>query len=149
MSGELLALVPEAPSTHPHHGSLHPLDHLRAQFEIATASLLGGLTNVVVLASGMGSAFSLQYSRLIATVGRHDLHHASGNNPEYLNIIHEVSRQHAGMIAQMARTLAATPEVNAEGSMLDHTAILYLSDNDEQHHCKPRSGLSFSSAGAS
>jgi hypothetical protein len=134
MTEALQAVVPEDPSTNALHTSDHPLDHLRAQFEIATAALLGGLTNVVVLASGTGSAFNVQYSSLIDTVARHDLHHESGGNPEYLETIHEVSRQHVDMIAQMARTLAATPEVGGDGSMLDHTIILYISDNGEQHH---------------
>lgn len=33
-----------------------------------------------------------------------------------------------------AYPLAATPEVGASGSMLDHTAIVFMSDNGEQHH---------------
>ncbi|MDH5676568.1 MAG: DUF1552 domain-containing protein [Myxococcales bacterium] len=134
MGDTLAAVAPEDPSTNALYASGHPLDALRAQFDIATASLLGGLTNVVVLASGTGSGFDVQYSSLIDTVGRHDLHHESSGNPEYLSVIHEVSRQHVLMIAKMARTLAATPEVGADGTMLDHTAILYISDNGEQHH---------------
>jgi hypothetical protein len=134
MDDALRAVAPTDPTVNPLYTTGHPLDQLRAQFEIATAALLGGLTNVVVLASGTGSAFDLQYASLIDTVGRHDMHHESGSNAEYLATIHEVTRQHTHMIAAMARTLAATPEASADGNMLDHTAILYLSDNGEQHH---------------
>jgi hypothetical protein len=133
VSDALSAVVPEDPATNLVYASTDPLDHLRAQFDIATAALLGGLSNVVVLASGTGSAFDVHYSGLI-DVGRHDLHHESDGNPTYLDTIHEVSRQHVTMIAKMARTLAATPEVGGEGTVLDHTAILYVSDNGEQHH---------------
>ena len=134
MGDTLAEVAPPDPAEGGLYASMHPLDQLRAQFDIATAALLGGLTNVVVLASGTGSAFDVQYSSLIDTVGRHDLHHESSGNAEYLSTIHEVTRQHAGMIANMARTLAATPEPGGEGSMLDHTAIIYMSDNGEQHH---------------
>lgn len=134
MSDALGTVVPEDPSTNLLYASTDPLDHLRAQFDIATSALLGGLSNVVVLASGTGSAFDVHYSGLIDGVGRHDLHHESDGNPTYLDTIHEVSRQHVAMIAKMARTLAATPEVGGEGTVLDHTAIIYVSDNGEQHH---------------
>jgi len=36
------------------------------------------------------------------------------------------------MIAKMARDLAAVPE--GDGSMLDHTAIVFMSDNGSTHH---------------
>ncbi|MEO1271516.1 MAG: DUF1552 domain-containing protein [Myxococcota bacterium] len=136
MRDTLNAVKPEEPDVGMLYQSPHPLDHLRAQFDIATAALLGGLTHVVVIASGTGSAFSVRYSSVISDVDRHNLHHQSGSVPEYLQAIHEVTRQHVAMIAKMARTLAATPEVGASGSMLDHTAILYMSDNGEQHHSK-------------
>jgi hypothetical protein len=38
----------------------------------------------------------------------------------------------------MARTLADTPEESGEGSMLDHTLIVYVGDNGEQHHSSAR-----------
>ena len=42
------------------------------------------------------------------------------------------------LVARLARTLAATPEVGASGSMLDHTVFLFRSDNGEQHHSTAR-----------
>lgn len=105
---------------------------LEAQFEIATASLLGGLTNTVVLASGT-SGFNVHYDETITRLGRHDLQHGIGT-PENWDAIAAVTRKHVELIAKLARTLAATPEIGANGSMLDHTAIVFMSDNGEQHH---------------
>lgn len=135
MAAQVRPLLPVAPSQNPllsGSGTPDSLKWLEAQFEIATASLLGGLTNVVVLASA-SSGFDVRYDSIIPNVGRHDLQHGIGNAANW-NAIAGVTRKHVELSARLARTLAATPEVNASGSMLDHTAILYLSDNGEQHH---------------
>jgi hypothetical protein len=105
---------------------------LEAQFQIATTCLLGGLTNNVVLASGT-SDFNVHYGPNITSLIRHDLQHLIAD-PTNWNAIHTITQMHIALIAQLARTLAATPEVGASGSMLDHTAILFISDNGEQHH---------------
>jgi len=130
----LLAAKPEDPETNPLYTSDAPLDHLRAQFQLATAALIGELTQVVVIASATGSGFGIPYPGIIDGVARHDLHHGSDSNPEYRDAIAEASRQHVAMIAQMARSLDATPEVGGDGTMLDNTLILYMSDNGEKHH---------------
>jgi hypothetical protein len=132
--------APEDPSTNPLYGTGDHLDALEAQFENVTAALLGGLTHVAVITSGTGGGFGyMNYARVFADfpgvddqLGRHDLHHGSASNPEYVQAIHAVSAEHVRMIATMARALDAVPEGN--GTMLDHTAIVYVSDNGEQHH---------------
>ena len=134
MEDTLNGVKPPGPDESPLYGSTRPLDRLQAQFDLVTAALLGGLTNVAVLTSGTGYAFDLRYSSIIGGVGRHDLHHESGGNATYRNAIHEVTRAHVGMVAELARTLQATPEIGGDGSMLDNTVIVYLSDNGEQHH---------------
>ena len=131
MSGVLNGVVPADPSVNPLYSSSDPMDHLQAQFDLATAALQGGLTNVVVLTSGTG-AFDMAYPSIISGVQRHDLHHGSGGNQTYLDAVHEVSRTHVSMIAKMARALHATPE--GGGTMLDNTVILFMPDNGEQHH---------------
>ncbi len=105
---------------------------LAAMFQIATTSLLGGLTNTVVLASG-SSGFDIHYDPTITSSGRHDLQHGI-NTPANWTAISTITTMHVSLIAQLARTLAATPEVGSSGSMLDHTAIVFISDNGEQHH---------------
>lgn len=136
MASAVQPLLPVAPAVNPLLTTAgtppDSLKWLEAQFEIATASLLGGLTNTVVLASGT-SGFDVRYPSVIANIGRHDLQHGIGN-PANWTAIAAVTRKHVELIAKLARTLASTPEVGAPGSMLDHTAIVYMSDNGEQHH---------------
>lgn len=140
MATAVRPLLPPAPSANPlltTAGS--PPDSLKwleAQFEIATASLLGGLTNLVVIASG-SSGFDVRYA-LNGGIGRHDLQHGIDNGPNWTAIA-QVTTKHVELIARLARTLLATPEVGAGGgTMLDHTAILFMSDNGEQHHSEGR-----------
>jgi hypothetical protein len=128
-------LLPPAPGVNPllaGSGVPDSLKWLEAQFQIATTALLGGLTNTVVLASGT-SGFDVRYDSIIPTIGRHDLQHGVENAANWTAIA-AVTRKHVELCANLARTLAATPEVGASGSMLDHTVILFLSDNGEQHH---------------
>lgn len=105
---------------------------LEAQFEIGTAALIAGLTNVVTLTSGSGGQRFGKYPEL----GAQDLHGlghggsiAGRTNEESFIVIHQL---HTRLIAEMARKLAAIPEGN--GTMLDNTTILFLSDSGDGHH---------------
>ncbi|MCB9669134.1 MAG: DUF1552 domain-containing protein [Alphaproteobacteria bacterium] len=133
---------PEDPSTNPLYATGAHLDVLHAQFDNVAAALVGGLTNVAVITSGTGdSGFGrmvygsvLQgYPALDNALERHDLHHLSSGSQPHIDAIHDVSREHVRRIADLARTLEATPEIGG-GTMLDHTVIVYLPDNGEQHH---------------
>ncbi|MBK7863473.1 MAG: DUF1552 domain-containing protein [Archangiaceae bacterium] len=139
MAAAVRPLLPVAPATNPllmTSGNVpDSMKWLEAQFQIATSALLGGLTNVVVLASG-SSGFDVHYE-LLGGIGRHDLQHGIETAANW-SAIQAVTTAHVGLIAKLARTLMATPEVNASGSMLDHTAILFMSDNGEQHHSESR-----------
>lgn len=137
--GRLLSLedtlrmhAPQGPEDNPLYGSDDGLVQLEAQFELATAALLGELTNVVVLGSGTGNDFGLRYPS-VSPVGRHDMHHGSSREPSLLAAIHEITRRQVQLIANLASRLAATPDVGG-GTMLDRTLIVYVSDNGEQHH---------------
>lgn len=139
MKNALLAVKPSEPGLldPDPYASDDPLEQLRLQADIATASLLCGLTNVAVVSFGSGSYYwSLQYPGLVdlypgkQMIGGHDLRH--GDGPEFHEVLHEVSSRGIAEMARMARTLAATPE--AGGTMLDNTLLLYMSDNGEQHH---------------
>ena len=136
MAAAVRPLLPVAPASNPlitvSGTTPDSLKWLEAQFQIATASLLGGLTNNVILASA-SSGFDVHYDSVIAGIGRHDLQHGIGVASNFTAIA-AITRKHVDLIAQLARTLAATPEVGATGSMLDHTAIVFMSDNGEQHH---------------
>jgi hypothetical protein len=140
MAAQVTPLLPPHPSVNPllQGGSTPPdsLKWLEAQFELATTALLGGLTNVVVLAAGT-SGFDVAYDPGIASVGRHDLQHGIDNAANWTGIA-AVTRKHVALVAKLARALAETPELHASGSMLDHTAIVLMSDNGEQHHSEGR-----------
>ncbi|MBX5482127.1 MAG: DUF1552 domain-containing protein [Myxococcaceae bacterium] len=140
MAAKVQPLLPPAPADNPLlQGGGSPPDSLKwleAQFEIATSALLGGLTNLVVLASGT-SGFDVHYDSIIPDIGRHDLQHGI-DNPGNYTAIAAVTRKHVELVAKLARALEATPEVGADGTMLDHTIIVYMSDNGEQHHSEAR-----------
>jgi hypothetical protein len=110
-----------------------PLQRFRQQLDVAVGALMGGLTNVCVVGCGTGDDFDLAYPTIFPSKKRHDLHHESAMTPEYLQVIHEVTRQQVQAIAGVARRLANTPDVLG-GTMLDNTVIVYIGDNGEQHH---------------
>jgi hypothetical protein len=140
MAAQVRPLLPPAPAVNPLiQGAGTPPDSLKwfeAQFEIATTALLGGLTNTVVLATGT-SGFDVSYDPSISSSGRHDLQHGIDNDGNWTAIA-AVTRKHVELVAKLARALEATPELHASGSMLDHTAIVFMSDNGEQHHSEGR-----------
>lgn len=124
--------------------SAHPLTRLEAQYRIATAALMGDLTRTVVLTSSTGSAFShTRYTSLTSiftedsnfdgTVPwRHGVCHEAGGNATYQKVLDRVIGRQVELIAQLARDLASVPEGN--GTMLDHTVIVFMSDNGSTHH---------------
>lgn len=124
--------------------SAHPLLRLEAQYRLATAALMGDLTRTVVLSSSTGNAFShTKYSSLTSifeedsgfdgTVPwRHGVCHGAGSNSTYQKVLDRVIERQVEMIAQLARDLAAVPE--GDGTMLDHTVIVFMSDNGSTHH---------------
>jgi len=138
MGDALRAVMPAAPDEHGNGISWTPhLTRLGNQFRTATAALLGSLTNVVVIASGSGGhgLFDIGYRGLpswtSAIPSRHAVLHGRPTNPTYHRILYEATARHVEHIAEMARALDAVPE--GDGTMLDNTAIVYLSDNGEQH----------------
>jgi len=142
MGSQLEAVKPVEPAEGTLYVSDAPLERLQAQVDLATAALLGGLSNVVVIALGTGTKhFSLQYPSLIDLypggdmLGGHDVRHAAEDGAQgYVDLLTAITDRHVAMMAQMASSLDATPEAGADGTMLDHTLMLYMSDNGEKHH---------------
>lgn len=115
--------------------STHPHQRLAAQFEMATAGLVAGLSNVAVIGIGTGGTFDLEYPDYGEELKRHDCHHLAQNSADaqvYRDVIHDVSAEQIGMVATMARTFESITE--SGGTMLDNTLIVYLGGNGEQHH---------------
>lgn len=105
---------------------------LEAQFEIAAAALISGLTNVVTLTSGGGGQRFGNFQEF----GIPDLHHighgGSYGDRNYEQCFVELRQFHAKLIAGLATKLQNVRE--GDGTMLDNSVIVYLSDSGEGHH---------------
>jgi hypothetical protein len=103
-----------------------------AQAEIAAAALLAGLTNVVTLVSGGGGQRFGKFPEFNIP----DLHGIGHGNAygrgSSEDCFVELRAFHTKVIAGLAKKLADTPE--GDGTMLDNTLIVYLSDSGEGHH---------------
>jgi hypothetical protein len=111
-------------------------DRLDAHFDLAAASLIGGLTNVVTIASGVGDPyFSVKFGGLGVTVAKHTLGHGGNSGDMKWDEAEVVIRRfHFEQIARLMKKLQAVPE--GSGTMLDNTVIVYLSDAAESHHSR-------------
>lgn len=140
LRSSLATYMPELPATNPLHVNGHVLNRFRAQLQLGTAALQAGLTNVLVVGSGTGGDFGVSYQGepglgSLTGIGRHDLHHRSAGDAATRTLIHEVTRRQVAAIADMATALQSTPEPSGTGgTMLDHTLIVFIGDNGEQHH---------------
>lgn len=142
MNTQLNAVKPGEPADVPLYTSAAPLERLQAQVDMGTAALLGGLTNVLVIALGTGSRyFSLNYPSLISLypggdmLGGHDVRHAAEDGAQgYVDLLTAITSRHVELMVSMAQSLDATPEAAGNGTMLDNTLMLYMSDNGEKHH---------------
>ncbi|PQO25663.1 hypothetical protein C5Y96_22850 [Blastopirellula marina] len=110
-----------------------PEERLDAHFELATSTLISGLTDVATIASGVGFRhFNIQFSTL-ATQSKHPLGHAViGGDKHAIAEAEAIRAYHFHLIARTMDRLAAIPEGN--GTMLDNTVIVYLSDAADKHH---------------
>lgn len=111
-------------------------DRLDAMFDIGAAALICGLTNVLTIASGCGDPyFSVRWTGLGIPLDKHSIGHGKGldvRTAEQLTTT--IRRFHMELIVRLANRLQAIPE--GEGTMLDHTVIVYLSDSAESHHSR-------------
>jgi hypothetical protein len=111
-------------------------DRLDAQFELAAASLIGGLTNVVTIASGAGNPyFSVKFTGLGINFAKHGIGHGGtfdGMTAEEMGV--KIRRYHFDLIARTLKQLEAVKE--GDGTMLDNTLVVYLSDAAEGHHSR-------------
>lgn len=106
-------------------------DRLKSHFEMAATALITGMTNVVTLASGAGGPhFAVAFTGLGINSDKHVLGHQQVPGAEEMSI--KIRRFHTELVAQLMQKLQAIPEGN--GTMLDNTLIVYLSDSAENHH---------------
>jgi hypothetical protein len=110
---------------------------LEAHFEIAATALITGLTNVVTLSAGAASY--PVWKGLGISVDNHTIGHMYNEKPKPGQPLSEgkamavkIRRFNMELLAKLVDKLEAIPEGN--GSMMDNTVILYLSDSAENHH---------------
>ena len=102
-----------------------------AQCELAIASLASGLTNVVTIDAGTGDGMYHTWKHLGITLDGHAIGHQP-ENPVFNKMRIAVNKYHVERVASLAAKLAALPEGN--GTMLDNSLLVYLSDAAEAHH---------------
>lgn len=92
---------------------------------------------VNALANDMARVASVQYMRSVGEArmrwlgveeGHHSLSHEPDNNETAYEKLKRINTWFAGELAYLAGRLAETPEPNGEGSMLDHTQIVWVNE---------------------
>ena len=107
------------------------IKRLEAHFELAATALITGLTNTVTLASGAGSPhFEMTFRGLGINVDKHQIGHEQVAGAKEMAI--KIRQFHMTLLAKLIDQLQAIPE--GDGSMMDNTLIIYLSDSAENHH---------------
>lgn len=103
-----------------------------AQCSVAVAALASRLTNVVMIDTACGYQGYHTWTDLGVTVDGHTIGHTHPDDPKRNQSAVPIRRFYAERVADIARRMAAVKEGN--GTMLDNSLIIYLSDSAEEHH---------------
>ncbi|MFO0823911.1 MAG: DUF1552 domain-containing protein [Gemmataceae bacterium] len=111
-------------------------DRLDAQFDLGAAALICGLTNVLTLSSAAGiQDFDITFKGLGLNIDKHSIGHGGTYQGKKWDELYDIIRRyHFDLIAGLIKKLEKVPEGN--GTMLDNTVIVYLSDGAEAHHSR-------------
>ena len=126
-----------APPADDKFSSVVETDRLDAHFELAAAAMIGGLTNVATIASGVGFPyFSVVFGGLGIDTQKHAIGHALYKEDDRTGweLSEKIREFHFRLIARFMKKLESVPE--GDGTMLDNTVIVYLSDGAETHHSR-------------
>ena len=105
-------------------------DHMEAHFDMAAAAMISGISNVVTLHC---DSLDSSYQGLGITPKVHSIGHGSSSGDLSAQDCRNMIRTyHVKLIADMAAKLENIPE--GDGTMLDNTMIVYVSDNSDKHH---------------
>ena len=102
----------------------------RMQIDLVVAALAADFTRVVTL-QYTNSVGQPHMKWLGVDEGQHDLSHEPNSNVDAQEKLTRINTWYAGEIAHLAARLAATPEPGGDGSMLDHTTILWTNELGE------------------
>ena len=114
-------------------------DRLEAQFEIAAGTLIAGLTNTVTVSAGAGpdriglDCMASEIGKGSGFIGSHGIGHgrdAAGLSASECHAL--IRRKCLEKLAKFIATLETIPE--GDGTMMDNTLVVYLSDSAEGHH---------------
>lgn len=118
----------------PRRGELYGSDletkRLEAHVEVAATALLIGLTNTVTICSGAGSYPT--WKGLGIMIDNHAIGHNQVAGAAEMMV--KIRQYNMGLIASLVAQLEAVPE--GDGTVMDNTLIVYLSDSAELHHSK-------------
>ena len=129
-------LKEHAPKSDDRYTSPTETDRLDAQFDIAAAVLISGISNVVTISSAAGIRdFDICFTGLGLEKGKHHTGHGGGQKGmDWAGVYNYIRTFHFEQIAKLAKALEAVPE--GDGTMLDNTVIVYISDGAEGHHSR-------------
>ena len=120
-----------APEFSDRFSSKKPTIRQQAHFDLIAAALISGITNVVTMRL---DNISTTYDDLgLSERNVHGIGHretCNGKTPEQARDI--IREHHMKLLADLANQLKAVPE--GDGTMLDNTAIIYMSDAGNEHH---------------
>ena len=102
----------------------------RMQIELLVAGLAADFTRVATL-QYTNSVGQPHMKWLGVDEGQHDLSHEPNSNASAQEKLTKINAWYAGEVAWLASRLAATPEPGGDGSMLDHTTILWTNELGE------------------
>lgn len=138
------SLAKVAPPLRDHFTSEIEIERLKAHFELAGAALIGGLTQVATIRAdnmsmrlsglGLGTKTVHQIGHMIEGMKGGSGGEAFDDGKGEFATRAVIMAFHMELIAGLAKQLAAVPE--GDGTMLDNTVILYLSDHGDRHHSK-------------
>ncbi|MFK8003396.1 MAG: hypothetical protein AB8H86_27745, partial [Polyangiales bacterium] len=129
-----------------------PFEYARFQMGVVASAFEAELSRVAVVSLGAGGGrWGWSYGLGPATTGvLHDedsIHSFSGEGnaggsthtrQSVRDELREVWARELDAVADMAAQLDSIPEVDGDGSMLDHTIITYVADNGCGHHATAR-----------
>ena len=121
-------------------GETGVFDRLEAQFEIAVGAMVAGLTNTITVSAGAGPdriGLSCMASEVdkggAGFIPSHGIGHGGSAAGMSSGECHaRIRRKCMEKLALFIRKLEAIPEGN--GTMMDNTLVVYLSDSAEGHH---------------
>ncbi len=102
----------------------------RMQIDLLVASLAADFSRVATL-QYTNSVGQPHMKWLGVEEGQHDLSHEPNSNAAAQEKLTKINTWYAGEVAHLAARLAATPEPGGDGSMLDHTTILWTNELGE------------------